>query len=173
MIELVLPDERRWPSWVESMEEFGDAVHLHGYATFGFEGQDLGDAGVFQNWLGRETGARVTGQDGFVPATVWWIVDEARPDEVLGSIQLRHELNDFLLAEGGHIGYGIRPSARGRGVATAALLLCLEQAVSMGLSRVLIVCDIDNEPSRRTILAAGGMLETVNGTMERYWIDLG
>lgn len=49
-----------------------------------------------------------------MPATCWWIVDEAAPGEVLGSIHLRHELNDWLLAEGGHIGYGVRPSARGR-----------------------------------------------------------
>ncbi len=40
-----------------------------------------------------------------------WIVEG---DQVLGGIAFRHELNDFVLRVG-HIGYGIRPSARRRG----------------------------------------------------------
>ena len=80
---------------------------------------------------------------------------------------------NILLADGGHIGYGVRPSARGRGVATAALRLCLAEARARGILRVLLVCDADNPPSRRTILAAGGVLENAPGTIERYWIDLG
>jgi predicted acetyltransferase len=47
----------------------------------------------------------------------WWIVEDGR---VLGAIALRHELNERLM-QLGHIGYGIQPSARRRGLATWAL----------------------------------------------------
>ncbi|MBD3940904.1 GNAT family N-acetyltransferase [Microbacterium sp. NEAU-LLC] len=171
MISLVLPDRSRWNSWVAAMDEFDGAV-LHGFSTFGFDDADLRTSDVFDQWLRREVLQRSEGQDGFVPATVWWIIDDADPSEVLGSIHLRHELNDLLLAEGGHIGYAVRPSARGRGVATAALELCLEEARRRGITRILLVCETDNSLSRRTILSAGGVLENTHGIFERYWIAL-
>jgi predicted acetyltransferase len=171
MITLALPHDVLWRSWLDAIGEI-PAAELHGFSTFGFEDRDLGDRAVFDEWLAREHEQRVTAIDGFVPATVWWIVDDEWPDTVLGSIHLRHELNDFLLAEGGHIGYGVRPSARGRGVATAALLLVLDEARALGLERVLVVCDADNVASRATILRDGGVLEDAPGSIERYWIAL-
>jgi predicted acetyltransferase len=174
-VRLVEPSEARHASWLASMREFGGAV-LHGYSTFGFEIDELTTAEGFARWLERERQQNQRALDGFVPATCWWIVDEAAPGEVLGSIHLRHVLNDWLLAEGGHIGYGVRPAARGSGVASAALALVLERARAMGIERVLICCD-DNAPSRATIVGAGGELEDVRtgadgGRVERYWIAL-
>lgn len=171
MITLVLPDHDRWGSWLEAMREFDDD-RLQGFATFDFEDKDFGCRQVFEQWLDRERRQRVTGQNGFVPATVWWIIDDAQPGEVLGSIHLRHELNDWLLAEGGHIGYGVRPSARRHRVVTKALHLVLEQARKKGLTSVLMICDADNVASRKTIIAAGGVLENAPGEIERYWIPL-
>ncbi len=153
------------------MAEF-DGGELHGFSTFGFDDEDLTQHEVFERWLQREIRQRTEALDGFVPATVWWIVDDVRPTEVLGSIHLRHELNDALLAEGGHIGYGVRPSARGNGVATAALQLCLAEAGRLGIGKALLVCDAGNAISRRTIVAAGGALENTLGTSERYWVTL-
>lgn len=175
MIRLVEPSPALHEAWVEAMEEFGGAV-LHGFSTFGFEVDELATEAGFARWLEREQLQNEHGIDGFVPATAWWIVDDAAPERVLGSIHLRHELNDWLLAEGGHIGYGVRPSARGRGIASAALRLVLERARAMGIDRVLICCE-DNAPSRATILGAGGVLEDVRtgedgGRVERYWIAL-
>ncbi|MCH1883623.1 GNAT family N-acetyltransferase [Agrococcus sp. ARC_14] len=177
MIRLVEPSPALHASWLASMQEFGGAV-LHGYSTFRFEVEELAVAAGFERWLERERLQNERGIDGFVPATAWWIVDDAAPGTVLGSIHLRHELNEWLLAEGGHIGYGVRPSARGRGVATAALLLVLERARAMGIERVLLCCESDNPASRATIVAAGGVLEDVresaeHGRYERYWIALG
>lgn len=107
-----------------------------------------------------------------MPATLWWIVDDARSNEVVGSIHLRHELNGLLLAEGGHIGYGVRPSARRQGVASAALSLALDRARTMGLERVLLVRDADNLASRKTITGTGGVLENAPGNIRRYWVHL-
>lgn len=176
MIALADPSPALHASWLEAMREFDGAV-LHGFSTFGFEVDELGTDAGFARWLERERLQHERAIDGFVPATAWWIVDDRAPAHVLGSIHLRHELNDWLLAEGGHIGYGVRPSARGRGAASASLRLVLERARSRGLERVLICC-ADNAPSRATILGVGGVLEDVRSDqdgdrVERYWVALG
>lgn len=99
--------------------------------------------------------------------------------QVLGAIALLHELTEPLRQAGGHIGYGIRPSARGRGLATWALgrVLLEAQAQALGLGRALIVCEIANIASARTIEHRGGVLEDVRdthwGRMRRYWVTLG
>lgn len=46
---------------------------------------------------------------GYVPATTFWLIDS---DEFIGRVQIRHKLNEYLLNQGGHIGYYIRPSKR-------------------------------------------------------------
>lgn len=109
-----------------------------------------------------------------IPATYWWIVDR---DGYLGAISLRHRLNEFLLEAGGHIGYGVRPSARRRGVATWALGAVLPHARARGLARVLVTCGDENVASARAIERNGGALDDVRdtalGRTRRYWIDLG
>jgi predicted acetyltransferase len=50
------------------------------------------------------------------------------------------------------------PWKRRRGYATRALALILPVACEVGLRRVEITCDEDNEASRRVILANGGAL---------------
>ena len=172
MIRLLPPSRELHASWVEAMREF-DGETLHGFATFGFDIEELAAPEGFARWLERERQQGERALDGFVPATVWWIDDDEVPDRILGSIQLRHELNDYLLEEGGHIGFGVRPSARGRGVATEALRLVLDRAQWIGLDRVLVTCDDDNPASRAVIEGAGGVLEDVRGGVERYWIRLG
>lgn len=97
-------------------------------------------------------------------------------DEVLGAIALRHDLNDFLLRAGGHIGYGIRPSARRQGLATWALGRTLDEARKRGLARVLLTCADGNIAPARTIERHGGVLKDVRqtelGRSRRYWIEL-
>lgn len=102
MIALVLPSLERRAAWLEGIEELAGAT-LHGSATFGFEAGTLRDPSTFDRWLAREVAQRTVGQDGFVPATAFWIVDDAEPGRVLGSIHLRHELDERLLADGGHV----------------------------------------------------------------------
>lgn len=95
---------------------------------------------------------------------------------ILGMINFRHYLNDYLSQFGGHIGYGVRPFERRKGYATQMLKLCLEECRKRKLEKVLITCDVDNEASRRTILACGGVFDkTVNDNgeaLERYFIYL-
>ena len=106
---------------------------------------------------------------GVVHADSYWVSDDRT---VVGFLQVRHTLNDFLRETGGHIGYSIRPGHRRRGHATRALGLALERARVLGLDRVLVTCDDDNVASARTIEAWDGILEDVRNGKRRYWISL-
>ncbi|HEY0965368.1 MAG TPA: GNAT family N-acetyltransferase [Candidatus Saccharimonadales bacterium] len=113
--------------------------------------------------------------EGRVPATQYIGIRE-EDDRVIGVIQLRHSLNDFLLNEGGHIGYSVRPSERRKGYASTMLQLCLAQAKALGIENVLITCDEDNVGSAAVIEKAGGVLEDIRGEddmrKKRYWVTL-
>lgn len=111
--------------------------------------------------------------DGFVPASTYFLMRNTR---ILGAINIRHCLNDYLFNYGGHIGYGIRPSEREKGYATRMLSMALTLAKQLGVTRVLITCDQDNIASAKTIKANGGVLENEviedDSITQRYWIEL-
>jgi predicted acetyltransferase len=110
---------------------------------------------------------------GHVPSTFLFAFDGP---SIVGRGSIRHELNDFLLLVGGHIGYTVVPEFRRRGYATEILRQLLTIARErLGLARVLVTCDEDNVGSIRTIEKNGGVLENVvtglDGTPKRrYWI---
>ena len=97
---------------------------------------------------------------------------------VLGLINFRHYLNQYLMEFGGHIGYSVRPSERRKGYARVMLLLCMDKCRDFGLDRLLLTCNTLNEGSRRTILSCGGVFERLapnpeeDAVEERYWIEL-
>ena len=98
-------------------------------------------------------------------------------ERLVGMINIRHRLNDFLLNYGGHIGYSIRPDERGKGYGKEQLRLGLAACRARGLHRVLLTCDQNNLRSRRTIESAGGVYEDSRtrpgeGPTRRYWIDI-
>ena len=113
---------------------------------------------------------------GLVPDSTFFCLDQDR-NVFVGAVNIRHYLNDALLLNGGHIGDGVRPSERGKGIATKMIGLALEECRKLNISRVLMVCDKENIASAKTILKNGGVLENeveVDGVVEqRYWIDLG
>ena len=114
-------------------------------------------------------------RDGLVPDSTFFCLDQER-DRCVGAVNIRHYLNGGLLRSGGHIGDGVRPSDRGRGVGTRLVALALEECRRLGIGRVLMVCARDNAASARTIQKNGGVLENEiweDGRWEqRYWIDL-
>ncbi len=109
---------------------------------------------------------------GLVPATFLVAVTDG---EIVGRVSIRHQLNESLLSDGGHIGYGVRPAWRGRGVATEILRQSLIVARAVGVSDALLVCDERNVASARVIERLGGELEDIRpapsgGGNRRYWI---
>ncbi|MBD1382171.1 GNAT family N-acetyltransferase [Metabacillus arenae] len=111
----------------------------------------------------------------FVPHSTYWLMN--KDNVMLGAVNIRHRLNEYLLKKGGHIGYGVRPSARENGYAKMMLRLALEKARDLGLERVLVTCDKDNTASSKTIVSNHGKLESEfvedNGNVVlRYWITL-
>lgn len=105
---------------------------------------------------------------GFVPTTVLWWLDGPT---YLGRLNIRHRLAPGQAGErNGHIGYDVRPGARRRGHATAMLAAALPLAAALGLPRVLITCDFDNEASRRTIERNGGRPADRRDEKLRYWL---
>ena len=114
--------------------------------------------------------------DGKVPDSVFFLLDADR-NRLLGAVNIRHYLNEFLLREGGHIGDGIRPSERRKGYATEMIRLALIECKKMGIDRVLMTCDRDNIGSAKSIIRNGGVLEneivSSEGVMiQRYWITI-
>lgn len=114
-------------------------------------------------------------RDGFVPDSTFFCLDVDR-NRIVGAVNIRHELNERLLLDGGHIGHGVRPSERQKGVATKMVGLALEECKKLGINRVLMVCDKDNIGSRKSILSNNGVLENeieLDGAIEqRYWVEL-
>ncbi len=114
--------------------------------------------------------------EGYVPATTLFALDTDR-NIFVGAVNIRHYLNEALLLGGGHIGDGVRPSERRKGIATIMIGLALKECKKMGIDKVLMTCDKDNIGSAKSIINNGGILENefVNedGKIEqRYWIDL-
>ena len=114
--------------------------------------------------------------DGKVPDSVYFLLDVDR-NILLGAVNIRHYLNDYLLQFGGHIGDGIRPSERRKGYATEMIRLALIECRKLGLDKVLMVCDKDNIGSAKSIVRNGGILENEladeNGKiLQRFWITL-
>lgn len=97
-------------------------------------------------------------------------------DTLVGIIDIRHTLNDYLLQYAGHIGYSVLKDYRRQGVATAILQQGLDFCRDLGLDRILITCNQNNEASRRTILKHGGIFENEvregEALVQRYWINL-
>lgn len=173
MPELIPPTVRLHTAWLDAHAEWGPGVHEDG---FGLQPSDEVDSPAgFAAWVARladESDPAKAGEAGRVRCTYRWIVEG---DRVLGGIALRHQLNDYV-RRAGHIGYGIRPSARRRGLATWALGRMLDEARALGMDRVLLVCAANNIASARTIERHGGILEGIRdtelGAARYYWIRI-
>ena len=160
MRELVEPGLRYRESWRAAHAEWGAGLHEDGFGLWATD--DVATDQGFAAWLARLHGRSDR-------ATFFWIVER---DEVQGGIVLRHHGDDHA----GHIGYGIRPSARGRGLASWALGQVLLTARMRGMTAVEIVCEDDNTASAAVIVRNGGRLVSVEREGEhllrRYRIDL-
>jgi predicted acetyltransferase len=113
--------------------------------------------------------------EGRVPQFTYFYVRED-DDKIVGMIAVRLALTDFLQKEGGHIGYCVRPSERGKGYATRMLSHALSFSNAIGLRDIVISCDKTNTASARVIQKCGGILDaefysdTFHEVIQRYQI---
>lgn len=117
---------------------------------------------------------RETGNE--VPSHTYLAIRTA-DHRLVGVIDLRHHINHPILGSwGGHCGYSVRPSERGKGYAAEMLRLNLQNAKSLQIPRLLVTCSEDNPASEKTILANGGVYESTisvdGGRIKRYWIPV-
>ncbi|MCY7154366.1 GNAT family N-acetyltransferase [Streptococcus mitis] len=127
---------------------------------------------VYEEWLKSNQGQemRTNLPEGWVPAIQ--LVAFARDGQAVGFFNLRLRLSDYLLEVGGHIGYSIRPSERGKGYAKETLCQGLQFAKEKNIEKTLVTCSVNNPARRAVILANGGLLEDVRNGVKRYWIEV-
>jgi predicted acetyltransferase len=172
MAQLIAPHVEFHSSWLEAAAEFA-GTRQDGSGRDGWNPDELKDADGFRRFVDALLSDALPGsprKPGMVPCTYLWIVDGGT---FLGSLAIRHELTEYLLNEGGHIGYSVRPSARRRGHAAQALADALPRARELGIPRVLVTCSEDNAGSRATIEKNGGTYEDSFNGKRRYWIGTG
>ena len=168
-VELIAPSaEHKQAAWDYRQEYFDRGEEwIHGSGG-------LARAEDYESWLENTKNSRIFAPPGFVKCSTYFAFDGGR---IVGTIQIRHELNDKLLLSGGHIGYGVRPLERRKGYASRMLAIALEKCRELGIEKALVTCDKNNTGSAKTAMKNGGVLENEiteeNGTIiQRYWIPV-
>ncbi|WP_288678706.1 GNAT family N-acetyltransferase [uncultured Clostridium sp.] len=170
-IKLILPNL----NFKNEIEEYKNEFILNGDSMDGCAG--LAKIESFEEWIQtlKDNSNISTVREGFVPSSTYMAIRES-DNRIIGMIDIRHFLNNYLEKFGGHIGYSVRKSERQKGYAKKMLELALKKCKELNINRVLVTCSKDNIPSMKTILSQGGVLE--NEILEgeritcRYWIDL-
>lgn len=149
------------------MEEWGSARMVP-------NSMDLSVFHTYEEYL-NALDARAKGKAPWVPSSHYFLVNNDH--KILGMVDIRHELNEFLRTIGGHIGYGILPSERNKGYATYLLKEAINKCKELHINQVLITCDEDNIGSTKVILNNGGVEDdlfiTEEGQMKRrFWISV-
>jgi predicted acetyltransferase len=168
MIQLVKPLIKYKDSFFEAIEEF--EKEEKGYSEFFDEYKNKFDDFI----LKLENAEKGIGlEEGYVPYTYMFLVDD---NKYIGTVTIRHKLNEVLEKEGGHIGYDIRPSMRRKGYGTEILKLSLPIAKQIGLNRVMLTCDDNNIASWKIMEKNGAVIDEkydYKGRYKRrYWIDI-
>lgn len=175
-MELVLPSAEYKDSYIEAVKEFHAAQDSPPKERHYVDLSITELEADFENFVEKKK-SESRGEnlpEGYVPATTYWLIDN---DKYIGGVSVRHQLNEKLMEFGGHIGYDIRPSMRGKGYGGEILALGLQKAKELGIPRVLVTCNATNVASRKIIEKNGGVLENQVPNPEtgvdklRFWIE--
>ncbi|WP_026476229.1 GNAT family N-acetyltransferase [Alkaliphilus transvaalensis] len=170
-LRLVLPSLKYKDELLDYKREFIES----GDSMDGTAG--LRNANTFEEWYSAfcDNLKEETVGEGLVPATTYMAIT-TDDERLVGMIDIRHRLNNYLLNFGGHIGYSVRKSERNKGYATEILALALIECKKMNINHVLITCDKENVASAKIMIKNGAKLENEipegEGITQRYWITL-
>lgn len=137
----------------------------------------LRDYNDYNEWLDKLNNQlkEETTPKNLVPSTTLLAIRKS-DNKMVGIIDIRHKLNNYLFNFGGHIGYSIRKSERRKGYAKEMLNLALAECKKLSIDKILITCDSKNIGSYKTILGNNGVLENEipenDRITQRYWINL-
>jgi predicted acetyltransferase len=118
----------------------------------------------FAGFVAERRGVRTRWE---VPSTVFWYISG---EYYLGTLVIRHQLTPELAEAGGHVGYHVVAPWRRQGHATRMLTAGLLECRRLGIGQALLTCDPGNEPSRKVILANGGVPDGRKRGEDRFWI---
>lgn len=166
MLKLVKMEDKYFPQLYEMMDEWTAAKEK--IIPFSIRRCDYHNGSEYIESLEtKETNGKN------VPDSTFFCLDTDR-NIFVGAVNIRHYLNEQLLAVDGHIGDGIRPSERRKGYGTKMVALAVIECQKLGIQNILMCCDKVNTASARTIINNGGVLENEvddDGTIvQRYWI---
>lgn len=153
------------------LPEIGDEPMLRAYVR---EHADHGEgsvsaslglsASVYGEWVEKIRTNASVGDAEWGRSLTYLCFDEAR---LIGLLNIRYGLPKNLSERYGDIGYGVRPSERGKGYATAMLRHALSVCREKGMKRVILGCYQDNLASAAVIKRNGGVLFAENDNYTR------
>jgi predicted acetyltransferase len=169
MFHLTFPTISHKSRYLEMIEEWRNFESIPTSPRALFHGE------TFEEFLDIATKYKTANPNG-INSTLFFFMEDA---EILWALQLRHHINhpncSLEWKCGGHIGYGLRPSARGKWLAKVMLSLGLEEARKMDIEKVLISAHADNIASWKTIeWLDGEFIKEIDDDGKRlkvYWIN--
>lgn len=169
MVKLIKPTVDLQPAYLSFYEEWKASEEM--MVPWVIEKDPSDFPAMVQSLLDAAKGIGL--RENWVPDSTYWLVDEE--NRILGVVNIRYSLSEYLFKSGGHIGYGVRPSERQKGYATKMLGLALEETKKLGINPVLVCCDAVNIASDKTIRNNGGVedidfVEDNGNVIKRYWI---
>ena len=176
-MKLVFPDL----SWKEKAVDYIREFYDYGSEINGSSGLDrYMKTSTYEEWLKKVRSDMDIANIGKsrVPALTYFYVRE-EDEAIVGIINIRLALNDHLRKEGGHVGYSVRPTERGKHYATQMLAAALGVFDTLGVREVIVSCDRDNPASAKVIKNCGGELDaefysdTYRAVIQRYVIRRG
>lgn len=123
----------------------------------------------YGNWLEMIRTNAAEGDPVWGRSLLYLRLDEGR---LIGLLNVRYDLPKELSEKYGDIGYGVRPSERGKGHATEMLLYGLKECRDHGLESVILGCYKDNKASSAVIEKCGGVLFAENDNYEKGRMSL-